>query len=198
MNISVKDSMLLLNNIEGGNEKYAFYIINLKNNQVTTVSKPDKKVAIAYPLSKLLALYEKSKLKDGFKMNPELVCKPTEQIKDEYGIKMTKYTGEDKLQKISFWLANSEFDFNQLIPFLRLIGCWNDAQLPKGTIMEAEASGKISKHTSTVLMTFKKEFIDDKIFDVPPHYLKKNFVKLMEEEKGNKDLNLIVRSFTEF
>lgn len=198
LSISVKDSLVHLKNIEGGNPKYSHYIIDYRTGELTTVSQPDKKVAIVYPLYKLLELYERNKLKDGYKVNSETAYKPSGQLKEEYGIKMTKYTAEDKTEKTSFWHSESPFDFNQLIPFLRMIDGWNSAQMPKGTIWETEVTNKGSKNMSTVVLTFKKEFIADKIFEVPQDYLRKDFVKLIEGEKMNKQLNTIIKAFTEF
>ena len=196
--VSVKDSMVVIKNIQGGHSKYSSYILNLNSNRLITVSKADKKVAIAYPLNKLLSMYEKENLKDGYKIYSDVIFKPTDKIKEEYGIKMTKYTGESLTHKSSFWLADTGFDFNQLIPLLRLIDCWNEAQLNNGTIMEAEVTGKVSKKTSTVVVVFRKEFLSSSIFEVPKNYLQKDFVKLMEEEKNNKDLKVIVQTFAGF
>lgn len=196
--VSVKDSMVAIKNIQGGHSKYSSYILNLNSNRLVTVSKAEKKVAIAYPLKKLLSMYEKENLKDGYKIYSDVNFKPTDKIKEEYGIKMTKYTGESPTHKSSFWLADTGFDFNQLIPLLRLIDCWNEAQLNKGTIMEAEVTGKVSKKTSTLVVVFRKEFLSNSLFEVPKNYLQKDFVKLMEEEKDNKDLKIIVQTFAEF
>lgn len=198
LSVSVKDSLVLVKNVAGGNTKYASYVLNMNSNELITISKPDKKVAIKYPLNKLLALYEKNHLKEGYKVSSEISFKSTDKIKDEHGIKMTKYAGENDIYKSSFWLANTEFNFNELIPFLRLIGCWNEAQMDKGTIMEAEVIGKISKKISTVSVTLKKESISKGIFEVPKNFVQKNFVKLMEEEKGNKDLKMIIQTFAGF
>lgn len=198
LQVSVKDSMVVFKNIQGGHSKYSSYILNLNSNRLITVSKADKKVAIAYPLSKLLAMYEKENLKDGYRIYSDVVFKPTDKIKEEYGIKMTKYTGESLTHKFSFWLADTGFDFNQLIPLLRLIGCWNEAQVTKGTIIEAEVTGKVSKKTSSVVVVFRKEFLSNSIFEVPKNYLQKDFVKLMEQEKDNKDLKVIVQTFAGF
>ena len=198
ISVSVKDSLVLLKNIASGNAKYASYILNINAEQMIAVSNPDKKVAIKYPLSKLLSLYEKNELKEGYRINSEIPFKPTDKIKEEYGIKMTKYTGESSIYKSSLWLAETGFDFNQLIPLLRLIGCWNEAQVEKGTIMEAEVSGKVSKKTSTIVVTFKKEPVSKGIFEVPKNYLQKDFIKIMEDEKDNKDLNMILQTFAGF
>ncbi len=198
LHISVKDSLVLIKNTEGGNPKYSHYIIDLRTGELTTVSQPDKKVAIVYPLYKLMALYEKNKLKDNYKINSGITPKPNGQLKEEYGIKMTKYMAEDKAEKISFWYSETAFNFNHLIPFLRLIDAWSSAQLPNGTIWEAEEVNKGSKNMTTTVLTFAKEFIDNKIFEVPQSYLNKNFVKLFEDGEKRKDLNMIVQSFTEF
>ena len=198
MNVIVKDSLVLLKNIKGGNTKYSSYLLNLNSDRLVTISKPEKKVAIIYPFQKLLNFYERNNLKDGYKTTSDIVFKATEKTKEENGVKMTKYTGENLIEKSTFWLAETGFNFNQLIPFLRLIGCWNDAQIKNGTIMNAEVTGKVTKNTSTATVTFKKGIPAKSLFEIPKNYLQKDFVKLMEDEKNNKDLKMVIQTFAGF
>src|SRR5438105_4571012 len=72
MNVKVKDKMVYLKNTEGDNGKYDYSVLNLHKRDFYTVSKPDKKVIIKYNLDKLLEIYEKEDLKEGYKRNSEL------------------------------------------------------------------------------------------------------------------------------
>lgn len=198
LQVSVKDSLVLLKNISGGNKKYSSYIVNLNSDKLITLSKPDKKVAIVYPLRELLSLYEKNNLKDDYKTSSDIPFKATEKTKEENGIKQTRFTGEDAVHKSFLWTGETGFNFNQLIPLLRLIGFWNEAQLNEGTIFQAEVTSKVTKRTSTVSVVFKKESVSKNIFEVPKNYLQKDFEKLIANEKDNASLKTVIQTFAEF
>lgn len=196
--IKVKDQQLRIKNIVGGVAKYDCYLLNLATHDFYTVSTADKKVAIKYNADKLLALYDQNQLKENFRVKPELSYKPTEKIKEENSLKLTKYTGENDFIKGSFWSSNYNFNFCSIIPLLRLTGFWNNIQAENGIITSGEEFNKVAKTESTVNVTIQKETIGDDTFKVPANYLQKDFAKIMEQEKGNKDLNLIVQTFAGF
>ena len=110
----------------------------------------------------------------------------------------TKYAGETDFQKASFWHSSYSFNFCELIPVLRLIGCWNNIQAVDGIITSGEEFNKASKNESTVAVTVRKETVSKDVFKLPGNYLQKDFIKILESEKNNKDLNLIVQTFAGF
>jgi hypothetical protein len=171
--------------------------LNLRTGELLTVSTPDKKVAIKYNLDQLLGYYDHNKLKEGFRKNYEFTFKISDKTKADNGLKLSKATAENESGKITAWLAETEVPLEQLIPFLRLIGNWNEAQGAPLTIMEAEVNVKGKKETS-VKVTVRKEAISAEAFGVPKNYLVKDFVQLMEEQKANKDLNTIIQTFAGF
>jgi hypothetical protein len=196
--LKASDKMIYIKNLQGGNEKYSFYILNLDTKDFFTVSKPEKKTVIKYQLDQLLDMYDKDELKEGFKTNPDLSFKATEKTKEENGIKLTKYTGESAINRGICWQQNTAYNFNRFIPVLRLLGFWNNAQLSSGTITEAAVTNKVSKKESTVKVVSKKETVSKEIFELPKDYLQKDFAKMMEQEKNNKDLKTIVQTFAGF
>ena len=198
LEIKVADSLVYLKHQQGGNPKYDHYILNLASGDFYTVSKPDKKVVIKYKLDRLLELYDKEGLKEGYTRNSLLTFKPTEKTKEENGLKMTKYMGENDIYKSSFWLSDAGFNFNQLIPLLRLLSCWNQAQAAEGIILSAEATNKVSKRESSVAVTVRKQAVAKETFDIPKGYLQKDFAKLMEAERNQKDLKTLVQTFGGF
>ncbi len=196
--IKVKDNWVHLKNTQGGIAKYDYYLLNLESGEFYTVSTKDKKIIIKYNLEKLLEFYEREGLKEGYKQTSDIEFKSTDKTKDENGNKLTKYTGENEIYKAAFWLSNSAFNFNQLIPLLRLIGCWNGVQAGEGVIFRTETNNKISKRESTVLVSIKKEPVSKSIFEFPKDYQLKDFSKLMDENKNHTDLKLIIQTFAGF
>ena len=88
---------------------------------------------------------------------------------------------------------------NTLIPFLQLLGNWNDANSSvKNQIFEAEVSSKVSKKESKVKVTVTNEPVAKEMFVLPKTYLLKDFSKLMNEERDNKSLKTIIQTFAEF
>jgi hypothetical protein len=81
---------------------------------------------------------------------------------------------------------------------LRLLGCWNMAQAAEGIIVSAEATNKVSKRESTVAVAVKKQPVTKDTFAMPKAYLQKDFARLMETEKANKNLKSFVRDFAGF
>lgn len=196
--IKVKDQLVYFKNIEGGVAKYDYYVLNLTTREFFTVSKSDKKVIIKYNLDKLLELYDKNNLKEGFRIKSPISFKSADKTKEENGLTLTRYTGETDFQKASFWRADFSFNFCGLVPVLRLMGCWNNIQATDGIITSGEEFNKAGKSESTVAVTVRKETISKDVFKLPESYLQKDFIKLLESEKGNKDLNLIVQTFAGF
>jgi hypothetical protein len=199
MEIKVKDSLVYLKHLQGGLERYDHYLLNLNTKDFYTVSKDDKKVIIKYNLDQLLGLYEKEKLKEGFSINSPILFKPADKLRREVDVVLAKYTGENEIYKSSFWLdSEAGFNFNRLIPLLRLLDCWNDAQAEDGLIVSSESLNKVSKRQSTMAVTMKKGPVSKDAFILPKNYLQKDFSKLLETEKNNKDLKVLVKTFAGF
>ncbi len=196
--LKVKDQLVYLKPFEGGLAKYDYYVLNLGTHEFFTVSKPDKKVVIKYNLDKLLDIYDKNNLKEGFRIKSPVNFKASDKSKEENGLILTKYAGETDFQKASFWHSSFSFNFSELIPVLRLLGCWNNIQAVDGIITSGEEFNKASKNESTVAVTVRKETVSKDVFKLPENYLQKDFIKILESEKNNKDLNLIVQTFAGF
>jgi hypothetical protein len=197
--IKVKGDEVYLKQNENGNNKYDRFVINLKTRELYTISTSAHKVIIKYNLDSLISFYDNNKLKEGFVLNPGFSFKATDKPKTENGTVVTKYTGETDLRKATVWTTESSAPVNQLIPFLRLLGNWNegDGQV-KGQILETEISSKVSKKDSHVKVTVKIEPVAKEMFLLPKTYLQKDFSKLMQDERNNTLLKTIVQTFSEF
>lgn len=197
--IKIKEDAVYLKQVQNGNAKYDRFVIHLKSHELFTVSAHDKKVIIKYQLDSLLSFYARNNLKEGFTLNPKFNFKISDKTKTDDGLAMTKYVGETETQKAVTWLGESSAPINSLIPFLRLLGNWNEADGSfKNQIMEAEVSNKANKKSSKVKVSVTKEPIAKEMFVLPKTYLLKDFSKLMEEGGGNVDLKSIIQAFAQF
>ena len=197
MEVKVAGDWVYFKNLAGGINKYSHFTLNTKTRTFYTFSKPEKKVLIQYNIDKLLSFYEKKGIKSGYKINSSLTFKPTEQVKTVGDTKQTKYESEGTAVKATYWLSPSNYNFNALIPVLRLLGIWNNTQAKQGIIWLAEEKDSTSPPTS-ITVTFNNQEVSKELFDLPKDYLVKDFEKLMQEQKGKADLDYIIRNFAGF
>jgi hypothetical protein len=196
--VKIKGQQIYIKQKQNGNAKYDFFVLDLQTKLFYTVSTPDKKVIISYDYEKLPKYYEAHQLKEGYKTDYKLAFKPTEKTKEENGMTLAKWVAEDEILKSTIWTAPLKAPFNELIPVLRLLNNWNEAQAGEQAILEAEVNNKISKKETTVKVVVKKETISKDVFKLPKNYLTKDFSILMEQEKDNGKLPAIVQSFASF
>lgn len=196
--LKIKGNQVHIQQTQNGNKKYDFFIVDLSTKDFYTVSTADKKVIIKYRFDQLIDFYVANKLKEGYQKSYDFNFKATDKSKEEYGYKLVKAVGETDSLKASVWSTEAKIPINQLIPLLRLMGNWNEAQGTDGAILEAEVNSKAGKTESSVKVEVKKETISKSAFNLPEGYLTKDFAKLMEEEKGNGKLAVLVQTFADF
>ncbi len=197
--IKVKGDDVYIKQNENGNKKYDRFVINLQSRELFTISAHDRKVVIKYHLDSLLSYYDRNNLKEGFVLNPAFGFKAADKTKTDGATSMAKYTGETNLSKATIWVGESTAPINSLIPFLQLLGNWNEADGSlKNQILEAEVSSKVSKKESRVKVSITKESVAKEMFVLPKTYLVKDFSKLMNDERNNKNLKTIIQTFAEF
>lgn len=195
--IKAKGDQIRIKQTQNGNKKYDYFLINLKTRELYTIAASENKIAIKYNLDKILEFYESNKLKQGYKRNSGLILKAGDKTKEEGGVKLAQATADNDKLSATGWLSDSKTQLNDLIPFLRVIGNWNEAQAATQNITIAEVTNKADKKTTSVKVSVKKEAVTTS-FEVPKGYAVKDFAALMEDQKGNKDINIIVESFSQF
>lgn len=196
--VKIKGHQVYIKQKQNGNTKYDFFVLDLQTKIFYTVSTPDKKVIISYDYDKLAKYYEAHNLKEGYKTDYKLAFKPTDKTKEENGMVLTKSVAEDEILKATVWTTSLKVPFSELVPVLRLLNNWNEAQAGEQAVLEAEVTNKISKKETTVKVVVKKETISKDVFKLPKDYLTKDFSILMEQEKDNGKLPAIVQSFASF
>ncbi len=197
--IKIKGDDVYLKQIQNGNSKYDRFVINLHSRDLFAVSKHDKKIIIKYQLDSLLNFYDRNNLKEGFSLNSKTNFKISDKTKTEEGISMTKYVGENETQKFVTWVGESFAPINSLIPFLKLLGNWNESDGSfKNQIFETEVNNKGNKKSSRVKVSVTREPIPKEMFVLPKTYLLKDFSKLMIEQRENQELKMIIQAFAQF
>lgn len=196
--VKIKGHLAIIKQTKNGNPKYTSLIIDLKSRELFTVSTPDKKVVVKYHLDSLTAFYERNEIKEGYRANPAADYKSSEKTKEENGIKMQRYIGETTTRKLEIWQGDGHTSFVQLLPLLRLIGSWNEAQNGPNMIWEAVVNNKTSKKETRVVVRYTQQNIQTEAFELPKDYLQKDFSALMKENCRNPQLVTAIQAFTGF
>lgn len=196
--IKVKGNQVYIKQTQNGNKKYSAFVINLEKRELYTLSQADKKVCIKYNYDSLLNYYEREGVKEGYAKTYSLELKETDKTKQEGGNNLVKAVGENNFVKVTAWLSDAKLPLNDLVPFLRLIGNWNEAEGGTKVVTEAEVNNKISKKESKLKVEAKKETIAKETFDLPKDYVQKDFAVLMVQQKGTKELRTVIETFGEF
>lgn len=196
--IQAKGDNIRVKQTKNGNKKYDYFLVNLKTRDFYTIAAGENKIAIKYNLDKILEFYETNKLKPGYIRNTNIGLKGTDKTKEEGGIKLTQVVVDNAKLSATAWTSETAAPINQLIPLLRVLGNWNEAQGTTQNIVSADVTSKEGdKKTTTVKVSVKKETVSIS-FDVPKDYQVKDFAALMEDQKSNKDINIIIQSFAQF
>jgi hypothetical protein len=191
VDIFFKGDSVYIKQTLGGLEKYDHFLLNLKTGELITVSNADKKTAIKYDLNKLIDYYDANNLKKGYTKNYGITYKFNE--------KTGTYTGEKSGVKVSVNVQETNTPLNEIIPLLRLLGNWNEADGTtfKNTIIKSESEGKEgNKQSVNVVVT--NENYTGKPFSVPANYTLKDFIAIMEEKKNTEELKTIIQAFAGF
>ena len=196
--IKAKGDNIRIKQTENGNKKYDYFLVNLKTRDFYTIAAGENKIAIKYNLDKILEFYESNKLKPGYVRNSNIGLKATDKTKEEAGVKLTQATADNAKLSATAWTSETTAPINELIPLLRVLGNWNEAQGTTQNIVSADVTSKEEdKKTTTVKVSVKKETITAS-FEVPKGYAVKDFAALMDDQKANKDINTIIQSFAQF
>jgi hypothetical protein len=197
--VQVKNELVLIRQVENPIKKYSYFLVNLNTRVFQTVALKDTMVVIQYHLDSLLNFYETKNLKEGFQLNYALDLKETDKAVSDGAVKMTKALAEDNLRKVTAWLIDEYVPLNELTPLLRLLGNWNEAQSnSRRIVLQADVLNKVSKKESSAKAVYYKEKLPATLFDVPKNALLKDFSKLMQEQRNNKDLGSIIQTFGGF
>lgn len=197
--IKIKEHLVLIRQTENPIRKYNYFLVNLNSRTLETVALKDTTVVIKYQLDSLLSYYESNNLKDGYKIDYGILLRETDKFMSEGNAKMVKAVGDDNVRKVTAWLVDEKVPLNEIVPLLRLLGNWNEAQSnSKKIILQADVFNKISKKETSVKANYYKEKLPDTLFDLPKNILRKDFAQLMENYKGREELKVLIQSFGGF
>lgn len=192
--ITAKGELFYLVQKQNGNAKYSGFILNTKNRELITLSDTSKKIALQYHLDSLIRFYVSHELKDGFSPYTLPAFTYSDKTKPAGG-----YVAETTLHNLTVWIAENAFQVNSIIPFLQLIGSWNEANGSfKNQIFKAEVYYKANKKKSEVTVQTKTAQVDAGLFQIPTTYTVKNMAQLMSENQNSPEIISAVKTFTEF
>jgi len=197
--IKLKDTLAIIQPINADNKKFDSYIINLQTGTLMAVSNSTKKVVLSCPLDSLTAWYENRGLKDGYKQHNAYEYKTTDKTKTVDNQTAKKLVFENELVKHSVWATECTSPLEKLLPFLRLLGFWNDIESSAKTcVVEGDSYNKASKRNTTVRAIIKSEKIDAGSFKVASDYVTKDLGQIIRKKGNTPEGNTVIQSFFSF
>ena len=188
--IMVKGDSFFINREIGGNDKYDSYILDAQHHNLICMSFHTPKTAVAFDIEKVLTLYEKNKLKEGFKMHYTIPYKTTDVVRPISDVNATEKKGSDTKANYEIWVAAVKINYGALLPVLRIAGFWNELEDGNNVILEGNVQNtKMSKH-SIVNVILSKSKVNSSSFSVPKDFQTVDLNKFMnrsEERRVGKE-----------
>jgi len=89
-------------------------------------------------------------------------------------------------------------NFGELIPVLRMVGFWGDAEDSSNVILESKTVNlKTKKSTSVAVLPIKKK-VDNSLFVIPQDYQQVDLDKFLVNEYKSPRYGDLVKAFTGF
>ncbi|MDW8419939.1 MAG: hypothetical protein RML37_11050 [Chitinophagales bacterium] len=192
--IAAKGDTFRITQKQNGSPRYSGFIVTLSSRTLITLSDTSKKIAIQYHFDTLLHLYAAHGLKEGYE--------PFRYPDYSFSVKVKPsgaWVAETPLHHHTVWVADNGFFINPLIPFLQLIGSWNEAngafQKP---VQQTEVIYKANKKKSEVVVTFQPTRLRADEFRIPDNYTLRDLGAWINENRRLPDVQEVVRNFAGF
>ena len=138
-------------------------------------------------LGGLLSLMKSITGQDVMNINAKTVLTATTTTSNIANYKSTKYTTSDGSHNGTVWVT-TEFPYD-------LSGIWNslniqpaltNAGITKGTILKANSKSSKTGESNTMIITPKKQVVEDKVFDIPTKAQVMDITPLLTQMMQNK------------
>ena len=196
--IMVKGDSFFINKEIGGNDKYDSYVLDAQHHSLTCMSFHNPKTAVVFDIDKVLTIYEKNKLKEGFKIHYAIPYKTTDVVRPISEVNATEKMASDPKANYEIWTAAVKINYAVLLPVLRVAGFWNELEDGNNAILEGNVQNtKVSKH-STITVTLTKGKIPASSFSIPKDFQTVDLNKFINEQAANPKLPSLVKAFAGF
>ena len=196
--VFVKGDKYYIRKTNGGCEKYGAYLLDTKTHSLTCLNERKPKTALEFNTDKVLTIYEKSKLKLGYKMHESQTYQAISSTKQIGEITASQKKAALDTMAFEIWTADIKVDFHMLIPVLRIAGFWNKTEDGSNAILEAKTTNIRTTKTTTINVTATKMKVGEKLFEVPKDFQVVDLNRFISEQASSPKIGDLVNGFAGF
>ena len=196
--VFIKGDKYYIRRTSGGSEKYGAYLLDVKTHSLTCLNERKPKTALTFDTDKVLAIYEKSKLKPGYKVHESQSYRPISSTKQIGEITATQKKAALDTMAFEIWTTDIKVDFHTLIPVLRISGFWNKTEDGTNAILEGKTTNIRTSKTTTVDIAITKMKVGDKLFELSKDYQVVDLNRFISEQSSSPKIGDLVKGFAGF
>ena len=198
IDVYVKGNKFYMRKVFGGCDRYNAYILDTRTRILSCLSPQSPRTALSLDIDKILGIYEKKQLKPGYQIHTDHTYTVTSSSKKIAEISAIQKKAADQNATYEIWTADLKVNFSDLIPVLRVLGFWGDAEDDDNVILESKTVNKKTLKNSTINVTPVKSKVDDSVFVIDDAYQFVNLDKFLVNEYKSPRFGELVKAFTGF
>ena len=198
VDVYVKGDSFFMKRLYGGCDRYDSYIYDARAHALSCLSPQSPKTALSMDISKVLDIYETKNLKPGYHIHMPQDYTETGSTKKIEGLRAAQKKASDTAASYEIWTTDIKVNFGELMPVLRMVGFWGDAEDSSNVILESKTVNlKTKKSTSVAVLPIKKK-VDNSLFVIPQDYQQVDLDKFLVNEYKSPRYGDLVKAFTGF
>ena len=182
VDVYVKGDKFYIKKVIGGCGRYDAYIYDTRTRTLSCMSPLAPNTALSLDIDKVLSIYEAKQLRPGFKTHISRPYTPSAKSKKIAEIKVIQKKTATQDTTYEIWTAQLDINYIDLIPVLRVIGYWGDAEDGNNTILESRTVNKKTAKTSTINVTPLTIKVEKSLFIIPQEYQQVDLDKFLLNE----------------
>lgn len=198
VDVYVKGERFFIKKVFGGCDRYDSYIFDARTRVLSCLSLQSPKTALSLDIDKVLDIYESKQLKPGFRAHTSHTYSPSGTSKKISDIMTQQKKAADDIATYEIWTADIKVNFADLIPILRVVGFWGDAEDENKAILESRTVNRKTNKYSTISVTVAKIKVEENLFKIPQVYQLVDLDKFLVNEYKSPRFGELVKAFTGF
>ena len=198
VDVYVKGDKFYIRKVIGGCGRYDAYIYDTHTRMLCCMSPVSPKTALSLDIDKVLSIYEAKQLRPGYKTHISHPYTPSAKSKKIAEIKVIQKKASAQDTTYEIWTAQLDINYVDLIPVLRVIGFWGDAEDGNNTILESRTVNKKTSKSSTINVTPVTTKVEKGLFTIPQEYQQVDLDKFLINEYRSPRFAELVKAFTGF
>ena len=198
VDVYVKGDKFFIKKVFGGCDRYESYIYDTKTHMLSCLSPQSPKTALSLDIDKVLDIFETKKLKQVFSIHISNVYSASGMTKKIENLNAIQKKASDSSTSYEIWVSDLKINYSVLIPVLRLIGFWGNAEDGNNVILESKTINRKTSKSATTNVNPQRTKVDDSLFTIPKDYQEVDLDKFLVNEYKSPRFGDLVKAFTGF